>query len=280
MKKIYLISLLFSLCFTQDRAYIFNTGAPESLKEGHTISFQQSVAEKLIVANDYVLEAIAFWVTMQSEEANLVISIREDDNGIPGNLINNLSTWDYSLEATNESGYNFIVTTDLCIYLDKDNSYWLQIDAKDEITEATWAYSNASLYTYALNSDIEPWTSYIGYAGAGIVFAEQIFEQPYSQGDVNFDFIVNVVDIVSIVAHIMDTSLLSDEAVEYADLNSDALINVVDLVSIVSIILAEETPNPNFIVEDINPASEYFGQSIGPSFFNGQVSCYYFGKQG
>ena len=170
--------------------------------------------------------------------------------------------------------------TDLCIYLDKSNSYWLQIDAKDEITEATWAYSNASLYTYALNSDIEPWTSYIGYAGAGIVFAEQIFEQPYSQGDVNFDFIVNVVDIVSIVAHIMDTSLLSDEAVEYADLNSDALINVVDLVSIVSIILAEETPNPNFIVEDINPASEYFEQSIGPSFFNGQVSCYYFGKQG
>ena len=99
MKKIYLISLLFSLCFTQDRAYIFNTGAPESLKDGHTISFQQSVADKFMVANDYVLEAIAFWITMQSEEANLVITIREDNDGVPGNLKNDLSTWDYCLEG-------------------------------------------------------------------------------------------------------------------------------------------------------------------------------------
>ena len=32
--------------------------------------------------------------------------------------------------------------------------------------------------------------------------------------------------------------------------------------------------------EDINPASEFYNQNIGPSFFDGQVSCYYFGKQG
>ena len=37
---------------------------------------------------------------------------------------------------------------------------------------------------------------------------------------------------------------------------------------------------PDFLLEDINPNSEYFGLEIGPSFFTGQVSGYYFGKAG
>ena len=36
----------------------------------------------------------------------------------------------------------------------------------------------------------------------------------------------------------------------------------------------------DFELLDINPASEFYTQNIGPSFFNGEVSCYYFGKQG
>ena len=78
----------------------------------------------------------------------------------------------------------------------------------------------------------------------------------------------------------MNTTLLDDNSFEYADINADDVINVVDLVSIVSIILQEASNNPYFSAEDINPASEYYGQNIGPSFFDGQVSCYYFGKQG
>ena len=57
-------------------------------------------------------------------------------------------------------------------------------------------------------------------------------------------------------------------------------IDVVDIVQLISLILSESPPNPDFVLEDINPASEYFGQNIGPSFFDGQVSIYYFGKQG
>jgi len=280
MKNIYLILVLFNLCFVQDRAYIFNTGAPESLQEGYLISPQQSVADKFMVANDYVLEALVFYATMQSEEANLTISIREDNNGIPGELVSELSTWDYTLEQGNLTGYNLIITTDLCIYLDKGNFYWFRIDASDELTEATWVYSNASLFTYATSDNSSTWNSDIGYAGAGIIFAEQIFNPPYNQGDVNFDFIVNVVDIVSVVSHIMGSALLDQDAIEYADTNVDGLINVVDLVSIVSIILQEQQSSPNFYSEDQNPSSEYYGENIGPTFFNGQVSCYYFGKQG
>ena len=68
--------------------------------------------------------------------------------------------------------------------------------------------------------------------------------------------------------------------VSIADVNSDGLIDVVDIVQLVSNIIENQVQNPDFISEDINPSSEYFGQNIGPSFFDGQVSCYYFGKQG
>ena len=36
----------------------------------------------------------------------------------------------------------------------------------------------------------------------------------------------------------------------------------------------------DFTLEDINPKSNSYGQSIGLSYFNGQVSSYYFGDQG
>ena len=232
MKNIYLILLLFSICFLQDRAYIFNTGAPDALDEGYTISSQQSVADRFMVANDYVLEALVFYATTISEEANLIISIREDNNGLPGNLVSELSSWNYNLQADNTSGYNLIVTTDLCIYLDTGNYYWFQIDAADELTEAIWIYSNASLYTYAISNDSSTWNSYIGYAGAGIIFAEQIFNPPYSQGDVNFDFIVNVIDIVALV-----NIILNDLDSEGADYNGDGTVNVIDVVALVHFVL-------------------------------------------
>ena len=39
-------------------------------------------------------------------------------------------------------------------------------------------------------------------------------------------------------------------------------------------------PYSDFSLEDINPNSNSYGQSIGLSYFNGQVSSYYFGDQG
>ena len=41
---------------------------------------------------------------------NLIISIRQDDNGIPGELISELSQWNYNLSPLNASGYNLITT--------------------------------------------------------------------------------------------------------------------------------------------------------------------------
>ena len=82
------------------------------------------------------------------------------------------------------------------------------------------------------------------------------------------------------MGHILETYTLDDDALEYADINSDAVINVVDVVALINIILSGSSESPDFLLEDINHASEFYSQEIGPSFFDGQVSCYYFGKQG
>jgi len=282
MKKYFIIlNLLFSLLACQDRSVIFNTGSPDSLTNGFEISSSQSVANRFSVSNDYVLEAMVFYMTLHSSSGSVNVSIREDDNGMPGQIISDLAQWNQILEPININGYNLIVTTDLCIYLDAGNNYWWTIEAGDSQTEALWVYSNAFGYNHSLfQEETGEWNTSIGYAGAGGIWAEQVYEAPYDLGDVNSDFLTNVVDIVLIVGHILDTNPLDNDIIEYGDLNLDGVIDVVDLVQLVNLILTEANPNSNFSLEDLNPASEYFGQNIVPSFFNGQVSAYYFGKQG
>ena len=281
MKRYFIILvLLCSILFNQDRSTIFNTGSPPDLANGYPININNSVANKLVVPSNYVLEAMAFYVTAANETSNnIIVSIREDDNGIPGSLVTELAQWDYNVTYPATNGYNLIVTTDLCVYLDSGNTYWWTIQAGNLETDVLWAYSGAIGYEYATSNNGQ-WSASFGYAAAGGVWAEQIFDSPYNLGDVNFDFLVNVVDIVQIVGHVLDTNILSDESIEYADINSDSNVDVVDIVQLINLILTESPPNSDFTLEDINPASEYFTQNIGPSFFDGKVSVYYFGKQG
>ena len=83
MKKLSIILILIQLSiFTQDRTTIYNTGSPPNINEGHGISINQSIATRFTVLNDYVLEAIVFYMFLQSQEGNLIISIRQDNNGI------------------------------------------------------------------------------------------------------------------------------------------------------------------------------------------------------
>ena len=282
MKKYFIIlSFILGIVFTQDRTVIFNTGSPDSLTNGYEISSSQSIANRFTVSNDYVLEAMVFYMTLQSPTGIVTVSVKDDNNGVPGENINESATWDHTLTTLTQNGYNLITTTDLCIYLDAGEYYWLTIETANPTTEATWVYSNFSGYQYSqYNAENDNWTSGLGYAGAGGIWAEQIYEAPFNTGDVNFDFTTNVVDLVLIVGHILSSGTLNEQAIEYADINSDSQIDVVDIVQLVSIILTEQSPNPNFNLEDINPASEFFGQDIGPSFFNGEVSAYYFGKGG
>ena len=54
-------------------------------------------------------------------------------------------------------------------------------------------------------------------------------------GDVNFDNVINIVDVVALVGHILGTSPLT--SIFQADTNDDGILNVVDVVALVEIIL-------------------------------------------
>ena len=281
MKKLHIIILLIlSFAIGQDRSVIFNTGSPDSTT-GYLIDPNHSLANRISIYNDYVLEAMVFYVSVQSPEGNIKISMREDNNGIPGELVSDLSEWTVELDPLNQNNYNLIVTTDLCIYLNAGNQYWWTIEAADDQTQATWLYSNNSLYTYAqTNNNGLSWSTQTGNAGAGGIWAEQIYETEASEGDLNSDFTTNVIDIVSLVGYVLGDNSFTPEQLIIADINRDGSIDVVDIVGLVNIVLTPPQENPDFTLEDINPVSEYYGFDIGPSFFSGQVSCYYFGKQG
>ena len=56
-------------------------------------------------------------------------------------------------------------------------------------------------------------------------------------GDVNLDNVINVVDVVALVGHILGTSPLT--SICEADTNDDGILNVVDVVALVGMILGD-----------------------------------------
>ena len=59
----------------------------------------------------------------------------------------------------------------------------------------------------------------------------------YPEGDVNLDNLVNIVDIITIVNHILGQVELDGLALSFADMNNDAIINILDIIAIVNVIL-------------------------------------------
>tara|TARA_B110000116_G_C16629094_1_gene487434 strand:- start:7 stop:900 length:894 start_codon:yes stop_codon:yes gene_type:complete len=55
--------------------------------------------------------------------------------------------------------------------------------------------------------------------------------------DINQDGVWNVIDIILVMNHIIDTALLNDFQLINADLNNDTIINVLDIIEIVNLIL-------------------------------------------
>ena len=58
-----------------------------------------------------------------------------------------------------------------------------------------------------------------------------------SAGDVNEDEILNIQDLITMVNHILGSSLLMDCGLEAADMNADTIVNIQDLISLVNAIL-------------------------------------------
>ena len=103
-------------------------------------------------------------------------------------------------------------------------------------------YNNLNISYNGINPDIgayeyggEYWTPGITW-DVNLEFGEYFYppnDLSILLGDVNYDQIINVVDIIFIVNSIIDDT----EYNVIADLNEDGIINVVDIVAIVNIIL-------------------------------------------
>ena len=59
-------------------------------------------------------------------------------------------------------------------------------------------------------------------------------------GDINFDSIINILDIVLVVNFVLGSDNPSDNEFSAADLNSDGILNILDVVSLANLILGAD----------------------------------------
>ena len=280
--KAIILLLVLSPLLGQDRSLIFSTGAPDGT-EGHSIEFNgvtgTSVSDRIFISNNMVLEALKVYAEVSTTPAMARIILQADDGGLPGEEI---YSWTIDVEEENHgNNYFLIITTDLCIYLDAGNYYWLTLHADDPDSQISWYYSNNATFTYTTSSDLGVnWeTPSVGNCGALSVWAEYIYEPEVDEmiGDINADGDVNILDVVLLANAVLTGNYLSE-----GDINGDGENNVLDIVGLVNIILNgpsyEQLPTWDYV--DINTNSDYFDQLIGPDTFNSNVSLYYFGKAG
>ena len=283
MKLISTILVLALSCLTgQDRSLIFTTGSPSGT-EGYTIEWDgtsgQSVSDRIYINSNMVLEALKIYATQVTEPAMATVILQADNNNSPGEEI---YSWEVDVSAeTHGNNYFLIITTDLCIYLDAGNYYWLTLHAADTESQITWLYSNNATFNYTTSTDQGTnWEPVItGNCGALSVWAEYIYEPEVDEmiGDINADGDVNILDVVLLANAVLTGNYLSE-----GDINGDGMNNVLDIVGMINIILDGPPTEqlPVWAYEDINMNSDYFGEMIGPETFNGNVSLYYFGKAG
>lgn len=60
---------------------------------------------------------------------------------------------------------------------------------------------------------------------------------PQQDGDANLDGLVNIVDVIIVVNHVLNISFLEGTAFLLADMNNDSILNILDIIAIVNVIL-------------------------------------------
>ena len=286
---------IFSLILSQDRSTIFTTYTgdnPDPNAGGYSIQHLDGTEEnqiygaanKFFISNEYVLEGVYVYMTHTVEDAfqlqQIEVRICEDNNGEPGEILtSNIITLN---PGSSEGNWYSASLLSQCAKTNESAYHWMVV-LPLEGTDATWIYSNEPNFTYSTTENNgQTWSdNQNGFAGTSYLTAEQIYIPPFSGGDINGDFIINVLDIVFMVQYIVGNQELTEEQLIAGDLTQDGGINILDIVALMTIITGENTePVSDFLYEDINNNSETFTEDVGPPIYEGDISAYYFGKAG
>jgi len=277
-----ILLLFFNFSFSNDRSIIFNA-PPTTIDGGFDIfnneNSSNAVADRFYLYNDYILEGFSLWLKT-NVNSSITVKLFSDNLNSPGDLI---YEWPLEISASDFFTEIYTPTVSYCINLHSDSYYWLSVESQDNTSQITWQQSILNSYYATTNNNGLDWneTTY-GAVGATSIRGEQIFtySQGYPDGDINFDFFTDVLDVVLAVGYVLGNEQLDNNQIFVLDLNFDSFIDILDIVVLVEFVLDDPTVMPNFELEDINPNSENFGENIGPSYYAGNVSGYYFGKAG
>ena len=290
LKKLVLL-FIFSLILSQDRSTIFTTytgDEPDPTVGGYSIKYTDTeiygAANKFFVSNEYILERVYVYMSHIVEDAfqvqQIEVRICADNNGQPGETItSNTITLSPGMAS---GGWYSVELLSQCAKTNVSDYHWMVVLPLED-TDATWVYSNEPNFIYSTTENNgETWADdQNGFAGTSYLTAEQIYIPPFSGGDINGDFIVNVLDIVFMVQYVLGNQEFTEEQLLAGDLTQDGGINILDIVALMSIITGANTePVSDFLYEDINSNSETFGEDVGPPIYEGEISAYYFGKAG
>ena len=288
--KFFILTILLSFFIAQDRSTLFATGDgdPDASLGGHTIQFTENdilgASDRFFLSNEYMLERVYVYLSYEPEfmfdTQSIEVQISEDDNGKPGIPVSsNILELDY--DNFEGKWYSFSLLEN-CLKTEPSSFYWLTV-LPMEGTNAKWIYSEENSFIFSTTADGgETWEDYsIGQAGSAAVTGEQIYIPPFDGGDVNGDFIVNILDAVQLVQYVLGNISFDDDQIAAGDLNQDGGINILDVVAMMNIILFNGNDLvTEFLYEDLNVSSPSFGQLVGPPIYQGMITGYYFGKAG
>ncbi|OUT42749.1 MAG: hypothetical protein CBB66_00385 [bacterium TMED6] len=288
--KFFILTILLSFFIAQDRSTLFATGDgdPDTSLGGHSIQLTENevlgASDRFFLSNEYMLERVYVYLSYEPEfmfdTQSIEVQIAEDDNGKPGIPVSsNILELDY--DNFEGKWYSFLLLEN-CLKTEPSSFYWLTV-LPMEGTNAKWIYSEESSFIFSTTADGgETWEDYsIGQAGSAAVTGEQIYIPPFDGGDVNGDFIVNILDAVQLVQYVLGNISFDDDQIDAGDLNQDGGINILDVVAMMNIILFNGNDLvTEFLYEDLNVSSPSFGQLVGPPIYQGMITGYYFGKAG
>ena len=288
--KFLIITLLFSLIVSQDRSTLFATGDGDPNPELGGYSIENigngilGAADRFYLSNEYILERIYVYLSFEPENMfdsqSIEVQICEDDDGKPGNVI---STNIVNLNVSNPEGawYSFLIL-DECLRTQPSSYYWLSV-LPMEGTNAKWIYSNEESFVYSTTNDggLNWSDSNVGAAGSAAVVGEQIYIPPFDGGDINGDFVINILDVVQLSQYVLGNIDLDNDQLQAGDITQDGGINILDIVAMINLILNDQTLYvTEFLYEDINVNTSTYGQLVGPPIYQGMITGYYFGKAG